>query len=63
MSKGFGGKFGSAPMKREGATVNYDDSWLSEEEMFWEWCKTMYPQAIKEFKAVRDIQKGVEDGL
>jgi hypothetical protein len=58
MSKGFG----SAPIRAEGQAVKYD--WEhSDEEMFWEWCKTMYPQAIKEFKAVRDIQKGVEDGL
>jgi hypothetical protein len=58
MSKGFG----RAPVRMEGQAVSYD--WEeSEEEKFYQWCKTMYPQAIKEFKAVRDIQKGVEDGI
>jgi hypothetical protein len=58
MSKGFG----SAPIRAEGQTVEY--AWeIPEEVKFYEWCKTMYPQAIKEFKAVRDVQRSVKDGL
>jgi hypothetical protein len=53
--------FGDTPMKREGTPVKYDDAWSTKEEVFYRWCKEMYPQAVAEWKAVMDIERSVND--
>lgn len=52
--------FGSVPMKGEGQKIKYDPWETTMEEEFYKWCKVMYPQAIKEFKAVQDVERSVD---
>lgn len=53
--------FGSAPIMREGQPIKYDVWEEPEESKFYRWAEKMYPQAIKEWKAVRDIERSVEN--
>jgi len=55
--------FGSAPIKAQGQPIKYDIWEEPEESRFYRWAEKMYPQAIKEFNAVRDIERSVEDGI
>lgn len=56
-------KFGSAPVKKEGHFVVYDEvgDWVIPiEDRCYEWLKKAYPQIHKEFIAVDDIEQAVK---